>query len=275
MYQIGIPAAPLYIHCRFSIKKDKPKTLLLCSVKQANSKMEFAILAAGEGSRLANEGLTTPKPLVQLNGIPLLQRLIHTFEANHASKIHVIVNAYSHAVAAFVKSFPATVPINLLVKTTESSLHSFFELLPFIEGDKICLTTVDTVFDPVEFSGYIAAFNSDEKTDALMAATSFVDDEKPLFIQTTGNHTITGFFDRKEVNCNMVSGGIYCLRRPVFSTVTNAVNNGVTRMRNLQRILVKEGFAIKAFPFSKIIDIDHVLDIATAESWLHSTKHLH
>jgi len=104
--------------------------------------MEFAILAAGEGSRLANEGLTTPKPLVQLNGIPLLQRLIHTFEANHASKIHVIVNAYSHAVAAFVKSFPATVPINLLVKTTESSLHSFFELLPFIEGDKICLTTL-------------------------------------------------------------------------------------------------------------------------------------
>lgn len=46
-------------------------------------------------------------------------------------------------------------------------------------------------------------------------------------------------------------------------------------MRNLQRILVKEGFAIKAFPFSKIIDIDHVLDIATAENWLHSTKHLH
>lgn len=230
--------------------------------------MEFAILAAGEGSRLAKEGWATPKPLVTLNGIPLLQRLINIFEANNARKIHVIINAYSLTVAEFIKNIRGNVPINLVVKTTESSLHSFFELLPHIEGPKVCLTTVDTVFNPREFSQYITAFTGDEKTDALMASTSFVDDEKPLFIQTAAEHRITGFFDYKAPNCSMVSGGIYCLKRTVFPIVVQAVNNGVSRMRNLQRIFVEEGLALKAYPFSKILDIDHVKDIAAAEHWL-------
>lgn len=236
--------------------------------------MEFAILAAGEGSRLANEGLLTPKPLVPLNGTPLLQRLINIFEENNAGKIHVIVNAYSHSVAAFIKNMQVKVQVNLVIKTTESSLHSFFELLPFIEGNKVCLTTVDTVFNPKEFTNYIDAFKTDDAIDALMAATTFVDDEKPLFIQTKEDNHITGYFDSREENCKMVSGGIYCFKSTVFPTVMETVNSGVARMRNLQRELVHKGFKLKAYPFSKIIDIDHVQDIETAENWLQSSHSL-
>ena len=31
--------------------------------------MDYAIIAAGEGSRLAQEGVKWPKPLVRLNGV--------------------------------------------------------------------------------------------------------------------------------------------------------------------------------------------------------------
>ena len=31
--------------------------------------MKFAIISAGEGSRLSQEGVALPKPLVQLNGV--------------------------------------------------------------------------------------------------------------------------------------------------------------------------------------------------------------
>ena len=38
--------------------------------------MDYAIIAAGEGSRLAQEGVKWPKPLVRLNGVALIDRLI-------------------------------------------------------------------------------------------------------------------------------------------------------------------------------------------------------
>ena len=34
--------------------------------------MHYAIIAAGEGSRLAQEGVARPKPLVLLNGVPMI-----------------------------------------------------------------------------------------------------------------------------------------------------------------------------------------------------------
>ena len=39
-------------------------------------------------------------------------------------------------------------------------------------------------------------------------------------------------------------------------------------MRNFQRALVSEGLRLKAFCFSKVLDIDHKSDIQKAEDFL-------
>ena len=39
-------------------------------------------------------------------------------------------------------------------------------------------------------------------------------------------------------------------------------------MRNFQRALVRDGLRLQAFPFSKVLDIDHASDIAKAERFL-------
>jgi len=54
--------------------------------------MKFAIISAGEGSRLSQEGVTLPKPLVQLNGVAMIDRLIRIFIRNGADKVVVIIN---------------------------------------------------------------------------------------------------------------------------------------------------------------------------------------
>ena len=41
--------------------------------------MKFAIIAAGEGSRLAREGVDLPKPLVTVGGEPMIERLARIF----------------------------------------------------------------------------------------------------------------------------------------------------------------------------------------------------
>ncbi len=54
--------------------------------------MKFAIISAGEGSRLSQEGVALPKPLVQLNGVAMIDRLIQIFVRNGADKVVVIIN---------------------------------------------------------------------------------------------------------------------------------------------------------------------------------------
>jgi hypothetical protein len=43
---------------------------------------------------------------------------------------------------------------------------------------------------------------------------------------------------------------------------------GQSRMRNFQRGLIQDGLHLRAYPFSKILDIDHAEDIQKAEAFL-------
>lgn len=54
--------------------------------------MKFAIIAAGEGSRLQHEGVSLPKPLVPICGEAMIDRLIRIFRQNGATEIVIIVN---------------------------------------------------------------------------------------------------------------------------------------------------------------------------------------
>ncbi len=229
--------------------------------------MKFAIISAGEGSRLTQEGVTKPKPLVELNGMPMIERLIRIFMRQGADCIVIIINELVPETKEFLCHLQDTLPIELVVKTTPSSMHSFYEISHLLEGDRFCLTTVDTVFREEEFSQYIEAFRTSE-TDGLMAVTDFVDDEKPLYVSTDNQLRITGFYDQKTPDCRYISGGIYCLTSRALDTLNRCIEQGQSRMRNFQRQLVADGLHLNAWPFEKIIDVDHVSDIVKAEEFL-------
>lgn len=231
--------------------------------------MDYAIIAAGEGSRLVQEGIKWPKPLVRLNGIPLIDRLINIFLKNDASSIRIIVNEEMTEVQEHLKRLELPVPLHLLIKSTPSSMHSFYELSRHFGTEELCLTTVDTIFLEDEFSQYIREFQSAAELDGLMAVTDYIDDEKPLHVKTDDNMFIQAFLDQTETP-QYVSGGIYCLRRPAIQVLSRCIEQGMSRMRNYQRQLITEGLAIKAYPFSKIIDVDHADDIRKAEQFVTS-----
>ena len=247
--------------------------------------MKYAILAAGEGSRLADEGIKLPKPLVPVNGEPMIDRLVRIFMSCGAEDIFIITNNLTDLTKNHLAELVEQgVPLRFIVKTTPSSMHSFYELMPLIGTGKFCLTTVDTIFREVEFRRYIKAFEQDGH-DGLMAVTDYVDDEKPLWVSTDEEHRITGFHDSLEdfkaseltsqdpaSDCKYVSGGIYCLDHKCFPTLEACIDRGQSRMRNFQRQLVADGLRLQAYPFSMILDVDHAADIVQAEKFLNSVE---
>ncbi|MCM1137758.1 MAG: NTP transferase domain-containing protein [Duncaniella sp.] len=226
--------------------------------------MHYAIIAAGQGSRLQQEGISVPKPLVRLNGSTMIERLIHIFTSAGATSISVIVNEDMPEVKDTVKSMNLTIPLEVISMTTPGSMHSFSRLSDTIKGDRFCLSTVDTVFGEEEFHEYIHAFESDESADGYMAVTSFIDDEKPLYVTTEKANWITGFSDTYVEDVKYVSGGIYLLSRDSLRILDRCMQAGATRMRDFQRALIAQNFRLKAFPFKKIVDVDHISDIGNA-----------
>lgn len=228
--------------------------------------MKFAILAAGEGSRLAQEGVELPKPLVRVNGEAMIDRLIRIFVQNGAEAIYIITNNLTPLTQEHLLQLQAMDKrIHLVVKTTPSSMHSFYELRKLMGNGKFCLTTVDTIFREEEFGEYIRVWEQSNE-DGLMAVTDYIDDEKPLYIATNQDLTITGFLDHEPQR--FISGGIYGLCETSYPVIDKCIAEGQSRMRNFQRQLLKDKLTLKAYPFSKILDVDHASDIAKAEVFL-------
>ena len=238
--------------------------------------MRYAIIAAGEGSRLSSEGILSPKPLVEVNGEKLIDRLIRVFMMNEASEIVVICNEEMTSVSnhlAYLKQ-QGQVPLRFIVKSTPSSMHSMWELHQWLEGEPFVLTTVDTIFREQEFTAYVQAFTTlvaNGTADGLMGVTDYIDDEKPLYVETDDQLMVTGFYDTSD-EPGFISGGIYGLTPRSLTTLAQCVDRGESRMRNFQRAMIRDGLRLKAWPFSKVLDIDHAADIQKAELFLREAR---
>lgn len=234
--------------------------------------MKYAVIAAGEGSRLTKEGNTIPKPLIEVNGERLVDRLLRIFEAQRASEVAIICNEQMKEVQMHLMAVQQTygLPLRLVVKSTPSSMHSMWELDKWLDDGPFVLTTVDTVFREEEFNAFVQTFArilEIGEADGLMGVTDYIDDEKPLFVSTDDDLWITAFLDQCD-HPRYVSGGIYALTPRSLNTLHDCVARGEQRMRNFQRALLRDGFKLKAWPFSKVLDVDHVSDIQKAEAFL-------
>ena len=235
--------------------------------------MKFAIIAAGKGSRMASEGEMLPKPLVKIGGEPMIKRLIDSFIRCGATAISIIINEEMDEVREYLNSLELPIPLDVIVKSTEGSLLSFYEISDRLKDDKFCLSTVDSVFDEDEFEGYIETFKSDSDVDGYMAVTSFIDDEIPLYIDVDESNLITKFSDEPWEGVRIISGGIYALSAKAVKALNDCIQRGITDMRDYQRELVKAGLKLQAYEFEKIIDVDHVNDISIANEFVKEVEH--
>lgn len=247
--------------------------------------MRYAIIAAGEGSRLAQEGIESPKPLVKVNGEHLIDRLLRIFMENDAEEIVVICNDLTPYVSSHLARiqneglYGRPIPLRFIVKSTPSSMHSFFELSKTFDVlSPFVLTTVDTIFREEEFGNYISAFKQvlTEGGDGMMGVTDYIDDEKPLYVETEEQEAsewprITNFLDACD-HPHYISGGIYGLTPRAIETLNACIERGESRMRNFQRALIRDGLLLRAYCFSKVLDIDHASDIQKAEAFLQGNK---
>ncbi len=238
--------------------------------KTKKTKFDVGIIAAGEGSRLKAEGIQLSKPMIPILGKPLIQWVIDAAINSGADNISCIVNEQSKDLESFLKAYYGSNKINLVVKTTESSFHSLKELSQYLTPPFL-IAASDSVFIKEEFLSFIEYGINISDADVIVAATDFIDDEKPLYINLDEEGSVIDFVDNTQ-NYEFVTGGLYLFKKEIKKEIEGAMNANTNRLRNFLRFLIKREFNMQAFPFSRIIDVDHRSDIIKAEEILKQKK---
>ena len=117
------------------------------------------IMAAGIGKRMQPVSLHTPKPLIKVNGVRMIDTVISGLHQNGITEIYIVVGYLKEAFAELPKQYPGVVLIeNMLYETCNniSSLYAAREHLEdviILDGDQIIYNP--TILTPeFERSGY-------------------------------------------------------------------------------------------------------------------------
>lgn len=134
------------------------------------SKVERAIImAAGLGNRLNPITLTTPKPLIKVNGVRMIDTAISALHKNGISEIYVVVGYLKEQFKGLEKDYPGVVLLENPYYAECNNIASLYVARDYIEnaiimdGDQIIYNPeiLSTDFD---YSGYSSVW-TDERTD--------------------------------------------------------------------------------------------------------------
>lgn len=154
--------------------------------------LRVGILGAGLGSRLQSRAKA--KPLAPIAGKSLLQHLVSRFEAAGAEEITCALR--DELLTEQDKAgLPQSARLHYLFVNTESSLHTLGALVETMGTSRgpALFSMADTVLYPADLRAFLSCVENLAEGECAVLATTFVDDEKPLWVQTNESGYATKF----------------------------------------------------------------------------------
>jgi CTP:phosphocholine cytidylyltransferase-like protein len=137
------------------------------------------IVAAGAGVRMRPLTLTTPKPLISVNGTRMIDSVIAALHANGITEIYVVVGWLKEAFASLPEQYPGLTLIENPYFDRCNNISSLYLAREHLE-DVIILDADQIIFNPgilspdFERSGYNAIWTDEETSEWLMTVENGV-----------------------------------------------------------------------------------------------------
>ena len=129
-------------------------------------------MAAGLGNRMYPVTLTTPKPLVRVNGIRMIDTVIQGLHQNGIREIYVVVGYLKEKFAALVQEYPGVVLIENPYFDICNNISSLYVARDYIrnamilDGDQIIYNS-EILAPEFERSGYNSVWTDGETSEWL------------------------------------------------------------------------------------------------------------
>lgn len=131
------------------------------------------IMAAGKGNRMRPVTLHTPKPLVKVNGVRMIDTVIQGLHANGIKEIYVVVGYLKEQFQCLEKEYEGLTLIENPYYDTCNNISSLYvarehlEDVIILDGDQIIYNT-EILAPEFERSGYNGVWTDEETTEWLM-----------------------------------------------------------------------------------------------------------
>lgn len=233
---------------------------------------QAVILAGGKGTRLASRLAGKPKPLVEVGGVPLLQRQIEGLAAQGVDDVMLLVNHAADQIEAFLSGLDLPVRTTLIddgePRGTAGATLACVDRL----GERFVVVYGDTLFDLDV--GHIVACHAASGADATLLLHPNDHPADSDLVELDGEGRITAFHSYPHPEGawlrNLVNAAFYVVER-------RALEPWVTRMgtgdfaKDLFPAMVAEGAHLQGYlSFEYIKDIGTPARLDKAEGHLRS-----
>ena len=136
-------------------------------------------MAAGKGERMHPVTLRTPKPLVQVNGVRMIDTVIRALHQNGVTEIYVVVGWLKEQFLPLEREYPGLKLIENPWFETCNNISSLYAARDHI-GDAIILDGDQIIYDPTilapqfERSGYNVVWQPDETREWMLTVENGV-----------------------------------------------------------------------------------------------------
>ena len=139
------------------------------------------IVAAGEGTRLRPVTLTTPKPLVKVNGTRLIDTIIQALKQNGIHEIYIVTGYKKEQFHEVYKDDPDITVLENVRYHDSNNVTSLYTAMAYIPGSFILEGDLrimnPKILDPViSRSGYLATYMADTPEWTLKVKDGLIDE---------------------------------------------------------------------------------------------------
>lgn len=231
-----------------------------------DSSYDFAvIMAGGEGVRLKPVTNNTPKPMLEVGGVPLLERQILSLSQIGIKNIYISVNYLSDKIEEYFEDGSRhNVKISYLKESSKMGTAGSISLIPENPKSPFLVLNGD-IFTNSNF-GALLEFHNNNKADITVATTNYVIDI-PYGVIDIKNEEVIGILE-KPSQVYLCNAGIYCISPEIFNFFSDFK---IQNMPDLITLILKKGLKVSAFPIHEYwIDIGTPEDLKKAREFYNS-----
>lgn len=172
--------------------------------------LRVAVLMAGKGKRFSEKGYQMPKPLIDVNGKPMIQRVVENINLNASYTFYVLKEHYElyslkYLLPLICKNNPCR--IILVDKVTEgAACTALLDDTLESSDDELLIANSDQL---VEWDGnHFLSYLRNKKADGGIV-TFTASDPKWSYVKTTNETNIVTEVVEKQVVSNLATAGLY------------------------------------------------------------------
>ncbi|WP_025600707.1 glycosyltransferase family 2 protein [Burkholderia sp. WSM2230] len=175
--------------------------------------LNIVVPMAGAGSRFAKAGYLDPKPLIPVNGVPMIQLVVRNLAPSTPHRfIFVCQRAHieQYGLVEKLERWAPGAAIVALDGLTEGAACTVLAAKVYIDNDDALMIANSDQYVDIGIDAYLAELDS-QKLDGLIM-TMWADDPKWSFVGMSDTDLVTRVVE-KEVISNEATVGIYNFRK--------------------------------------------------------------